>query len=213
MLALALDTSTRTTHLALRRDHHLLATTQIPPQQRHQLDLLPAIAELFNQHQLQPNDLTHLALVTGPGSFTGLRSACAAAQMLALTNPQLALHPIPTLQALARSPRIQSVGPCAILLARKRQTAYAALVHQAQLLTPPAVHPIDTFLNDCLQHLLYPDFSRDAAPPKPALRVLADTDLQLDLPYITQLPTADPTHNLAPDPAAVLAILVLKRRY
>ncbi|MEM6552474.1 MAG: tRNA (adenosine(37)-N6)-threonylcarbamoyltransferase complex dimerization subunit type 1 TsaB [Planctomycetota bacterium] len=204
MLALALDASTRTTHLALRRDNHLLATHELRPQQRHELNLLPALADLFTQHQLTPRDLTHLAIVTGPGSFTGLRAACAAAQMLALTQPHLALHPIPTLTALARSPRISSVGtPTAILLARKRNTAYAALTHHGQLLTEPAVHLIQDFLQDCLHRR--PDFSRDAppAPPPPPLHVLADTDLQLNLPNITQLPT----HDVAPDPTAVLDLI------
>ncbi|MEM1212634.1 MAG: tRNA (adenosine(37)-N6)-threonylcarbamoyltransferase complex dimerization subunit type 1 TsaB [Planctomycetota bacterium] len=187
MLALALDASTRTTHLALRRDNNLLATQDLPPQERHQLDLLPALADLFADHDLQPADLTHLAIVTGPGSFTGLRAACAAAQMLALTHPHLTLHPIPTLHALARSPRLLAVGPTALLLARKRDTAYAALAHHGRLTTEPAVHPIESFL---------------ANTPRP-LHILADTDLQLQLPGVTQLPT----HDVAPDPAAVLDLI------
>ena len=67
--------------------------------------LIPAVMGLLSEAGMSLQDLDAIAFGQGPGSFTGLRSACAVAQGLATTaKPQgLPLIPVPSLWALAQT--------------------------------------------------------------------------------------------------------------
>lgn len=54
---------------------------QIPNGQRTQA-LLPLIEEMLKDHALQLSQITEISVVTGPGSFTGIRIGLAVANML-----------------------------------------------------------------------------------------------------------------------------------
>ena len=105
-LLLAIETSTRQGSLALVRtsetigsdallDHAVLAADQ-----RHDVQLLAAISRLLANQQLHIRDVTVVAFGAGPGSFTGVRLAAAAAQGIgwAAAIPVLGISSI---QALA----------------------------------------------------------------------------------------------------------------
>ncbi len=66
--------------------------------------LIPAIMGLLNEAQLNLKELDAIAFGRGPGAFTGLRTACAVAQGLAL-GANLRLLPIDTLLVLAHASR------------------------------------------------------------------------------------------------------------
>lgn len=117
---LAIETSTRTGRVALGRGDDLLATAALPEKRRNNLDLVPTIDGLCGKNGLAPNDLAELYVSLGPGSFTGLRSAVAAAKMLSLTLG-LKLVGVPTLDVL-REQHPESV----VCLNVKRNTAWSA---------------------------------------------------------------------------------------
>ena len=71
--------------------------------------LIPTVHALLAQAQLQLSDLTALVVGQGPGSFTGLRTACAVAQGLAL-GANLKVIPVDSLKAVAEDAR-QSLAP------------------------------------------------------------------------------------------------------
>ncbi len=74
--------------------------------------LIPVIHDLLAKAQWQWPDLTALIVGKGPGSFTGLRTACSVAQGLAL-GAHLTVIPVDTLLAVAEDARWQkyeSVG-------------------------------------------------------------------------------------------------------
>ena len=102
---LAIETSTDKLSVALSRGaqtwhHHGVGGANASAQ------LIPVIQDLLGQAQLTLNDLTALVIGHGPGSFTGLRTACSVAQGLAL-GAHLKVIQIDTLMAVAEEARWQ----------------------------------------------------------------------------------------------------------
>lgn len=75
--------------------------------------LIPAILTLLGEAGMSLGELDAIAFGRGPGSFTGLRTACAVAQGLALGAGQgagIPVLPIDTLMALAEEARFQQAN-------------------------------------------------------------------------------------------------------
>jgi tRNA threonylcarbamoyladenosine biosynthesis protein TsaB len=102
---LAFDTSTDMMSVALCHGqqtwhHHGLGGANASAQ------LIPTIHTLLAQAHLQLSDLTALVVGHGPGSFTGLRTACAVAQGLAL-GAHLKVIAVDSLMAVAEDARLK----------------------------------------------------------------------------------------------------------
>jgi len=100
MKLLALDTSTDTLSIAVQHGSAIWTHSSAGGAQASQR-LIPEIETLMAQAGLSYRQLDAIALGRGPGSFTGLRTACAVAQGLAL-GAHLPILPIDTLMALAQ---------------------------------------------------------------------------------------------------------------
>ena len=104
---LAFDTSTETLSIALQDGERLWQHTGAGGAQAS-TTLIPAILGLMARAGLQFSDLDAIAFGRGPGSFTGLRTACAVAQGLGLgAGEGTPLLPIDTLLAVAEDARHQ----------------------------------------------------------------------------------------------------------
>ena len=96
--------------------------------------LIPAIMGLLDEAQLSLKELDAIAFGQGPGAFTGLRTACAVAQGLAL-GAKLRLLPIDSLLMLAHaalSSNPQSSRVLSVLDARMGQVYAAAYEHRPE---------------------------------------------------------------------------------
>ena len=103
-MLLALDTATATASVAvydLAADQ-LLAELTWQARRRQTQDLLPALGDLLRLIEMAPQQITALAVTTGPGSFTGVRIAISAAKglSLGLAQPPNVIG-IPTLSVTA----------------------------------------------------------------------------------------------------------------
>ena len=87
--------------------------------------LIPAIMGLLDEAQLTLKELDAIAFGRGPGAFTGLRTACAVAQGLAL-GADLPVLPIDTLLLLGEAARVHSPRVLCVLDARMGQVYVAA---------------------------------------------------------------------------------------
>jgi tRNA threonylcarbamoyladenosine biosynthesis protein TsaB len=73
MLTLALDTSTKTTSVAVLNNHTVLVEIVSNTGAHHSEMLLPVIKQACVQAKVQISDFDLFACTIGPGSFTGLR--------------------------------------------------------------------------------------------------------------------------------------------
>ncbi len=96
MRLLAIDTATPRPSLALVVDGSEPWTAELPRQGAEAL--APAVSALLFRAGMAPRDLDRIAVVSGPGSFTGLRSSLAFARGLARAAGAL-LVPVPTFEA------------------------------------------------------------------------------------------------------------------
>jgi tRNA threonylcarbamoyladenosine biosynthesis protein TsaB len=149
---LAFDTSTDMMSVALSQGdqtwhHHGVGGANASAQ------LIPTVHALLAQAQWQLSDLTALVVGQGPGSFTGLRTACAVAQGLAL-GANLKVIPVDSLKAVAEDAR-HSLDPAqdwhvaSVMDARMGEVyvgvyAWHAATSQWTLVQPLQVGPPET---------------------------------------------------------------------
>ncbi len=105
---LAFDTSTESMALAVQAESALLSWNG-PGGAAASAQLLPRIRHLLLQAGIQLKQLDAIAFGAGPGAFTGLRTACAVAQGLALGAARPVL-PVDSLMIVAEGARAQHAG-------------------------------------------------------------------------------------------------------
>jgi len=106
---LAFDTSTDVLSLAVAQGEKSWTQT-LPGGAQASASLIPAVMDLLAQAGMPLASLDAIVFGRGPGSFTGLRTACAVAQGLAL-GAQLPVLPVDTLLAVAEEARVQAGSP------------------------------------------------------------------------------------------------------
>ncbi|QCI65132.1 tRNA (adenosine(37)-N6)-threonylcarbamoyltransferase complex dimerization subunit type 1 TsaB [Phreatobacter stygius] len=129
MLLLALDTALGASSAAIldTATDRVVARVSEPMDRGHAERLLPMVADLFAGAGLAPRDCRRFVATIGPGSFTGLRVAIAAARGMALAAGGDAVG-ISTLDALA-APRLAAAdpGPVLSVIDARHGHVYAAL--------------------------------------------------------------------------------------
>jgi tRNA threonylcarbamoyladenosine biosynthesis protein TsaB len=207
MKLLAFDTSTETMSIAVQHGDAVYAHTGAGGAQAS-TQLIPTIEALMAQAGLRYAQLDAIVFGRGPGSFTGLRTACSVAQGLAF-GANIKVLPVDTLLAVAQEAQL--------LLAQKGQQAshvlaaldarmgefYAQNYEFDSKLTNK--HPDHRAKSSSIS-LVRPDqWSLDAVPQTALLagnlRPALDASLPpavLALPYLPCLPTARALLALAP---------------
>ena len=124
---IALDTATEYCSVAIAHGA-TLAHSEVEVGQSHSLRLLPLLQQLLDDNGLVLGNVEGIAFGAGPGSFTGLRIACGAAQGLAY-GLGVPVIPVGNLKALAAA--AQELAPEArrlgVALDARMQEAYWAV--------------------------------------------------------------------------------------
>ena len=84
-LILALETTEKFGSVALMDGNHVLAEKILPRDRRSSQTLHPVMQTLFEETRIAPTEIDVVAVVAGPGSFTGLRVGVTAAKVFAYT--------------------------------------------------------------------------------------------------------------------------------
>jgi tRNA threonylcarbamoyladenosine biosynthesis protein TsaB len=126
MKLLAFDTSTETMSIALQHGDAIFSHTGVGGAQAS-LQLIPQIESLMAQAGLSYAQLDGIVFGRGPGSFTGLRTACSVAQGLAL-GANIPVLPVDTLRAVAMEAVLQGCTAKRLLCAldARMDEVYAA---------------------------------------------------------------------------------------
>lgn len=156
-ILLAIDTAFDICSVALLKGNTLDILRSERPR-KHADDVLPMIEQLLSNNALQLDNLDTLAMVSGPGSFTGLRIGTAVVQGLAF-GADLPVVCVSSLAMLARAAR-QRIDTDALLLislhARESEFYFAVYRDDLQQAPVPVIH--DTLFTadqilQCLQQL------------------------------------------------------------
>ncbi len=125
MLLLCFETSAKAGSVALFDEKGLLGESYQLTALTHSQTLMVMAQDLIRQCQHTPEDITHVAVAAGPGSFTGVRIGVAAAKGFAWGG-ELPCHGVSTLHAMALGLGIHDGIVCAAMDARRAQV-YNAL--------------------------------------------------------------------------------------
>lgn len=99
---LAIETTGPYASVAIINENMEIWEEQSDRKLSHLQSLIPMIEKLLKKCELQIDDITHIAVSQGPGSFTGIRIGMATAKALAQAL-DLPTIPVPTLKAFAWS--------------------------------------------------------------------------------------------------------------
>lgn len=195
MKLLAFDTSTELMQIAVQSGNQVWAHEGAGGAQAS-ANLIPAIQTLMAQAGLQFAQLDAIVFGRGPGSFTGLRTACSVAQGLAF-GAGVQVLPVDTLMAVAEEAhhRTGATRICAALDARMGEMYHEYYVFDSCLRTIGAGYSLKTppkmlVLHDFVHTLLAGNVQAVYGAQLPAAVQAA--------PYVQCLPTARALLRLAP---------------
>lgn len=148
MRLLSFDTSAPTLSLSLHSQSGLVDSRLVEPaacdRQEAITKLIPSIDALLKDNDWAKEELTHLVVGLGPGSFTGIRIAVVTARSLSQAL-ELPLIGVDRFQSLARAHKDKS-GDSAIAIALdggRKHLFLAAYDKDENVVLEPAVHTLD----------------------------------------------------------------------
>lgn len=121
---LGIETTTATGGVALVKNGVLLAEECFPVRATHSEKVLPGIARLLEQAEVVSEEITGIAVSSGPGSYTGLRIGIATAQGLS-AGWGIGAVSVETLRVLASS--VTADCPVLSCIIARSNEVYAAV--------------------------------------------------------------------------------------
>ena len=154
MYVLGIESATPTAAVAIACEAGILAERTVLNQRTHSVNLLPMIKATLNDAAIKGEQVTGVAVSSGPGSFTGLRIGMSIAKTLAQVWG-VRVAAVSTLRGLAHQLVGHSRLICPILNARKNEV-YAAVYESTGPVgrTELLISPIAVGINGLIDLLL-----------------------------------------------------------
>jgi tRNA threonylcarbamoyladenosine biosynthesis protein TsaB len=134
-MILALDTALETCSACLYEEGRVIGALFEPMVKGHAERLIPMIDEVFKTVSKKPSDITLIAVTIGPGSFTGLRVALAAARSMGVAL-DIPVTGVSTLDALSYGHK----GKVLSLIDARHHKSYAQMLDNGDVILPPALY-------------------------------------------------------------------------
>lgn len=125
MMILGIEAAAKVAGAAIWKDGQIVSEEMVNGPLTHSETLMPMVDRVMKAVGALPQDLSAIALSSGPGSFTGLRIGAATAKGLAL-GLSVPLVPLSTLEALAYQALLYE-GPIVPMMDARRGQVYAAV--------------------------------------------------------------------------------------
>ena len=140
MRLLALDTATSAISVAVHDGEQVLASRSAVDARRHTELLAPMLVETLAAAGTGVDEVTHVAVGTGPGPFTGLRVGLVTAQTFAHARG-IGVHGVCSLDALAAAAAAQGhEGELLVATDARRKEVYWARYTGGRRIDGPTVH-------------------------------------------------------------------------
>jgi tRNA threonylcarbamoyladenosine biosynthesis protein TsaB len=142
-LILHINTALSLGSVSLADDERLLAERSSGEQSEHASFLQPAIRDMLSDEGLRMQDLSAIAVVYGPGSYTGLRvgMACAKGICYALNLPLITIGTLEWMASAALTE--EAVTLCPMIDARRDEVFTALYDNGGRELRPPHAAILD----------------------------------------------------------------------
>ncbi|MCK4806333.1 MAG: tRNA (adenosine(37)-N6)-threonylcarbamoyltransferase complex dimerization subunit type 1 TsaB [Candidatus Aegiribacteria sp.] len=138
---LGIETTTATGGVAVMKNGVLLAEECFPIRATHSEKVLPGIARLLKQAEVTPEEITGIAVSSGPGSYTGLRIGIATAHGLS-AGWGIGAVGVETLRVLAVS--VTAECPVLSCITARNSEVYAAVYENSSFeageIIPPGIY-------------------------------------------------------------------------
>ena len=151
-LLLNIDTALETAHVSIANDGIIIQEATNKDQKDHGAFLQPAIASLLNNAGISIRDLDAVAVVNGPGSYTGLRVGMASAKGIcyAINKPLITVGSLAVLasQAIAENNIINNEMPllfCPMIDARRMEVFTAIYDKALQIVAEPCAMELNEY--------------------------------------------------------------------
>lgn len=122
---IAIETSAQVASVAIIVDGVVFAEYTMNNMLTHSVNLMPMIQDMVEKAEVRLSDITHVAVASGPGSFTGLRIGSATAKGLA-HGLGIPIIEVPTLLGLAYNGQLHE-GYIIPLMDARRQQVYTGV--------------------------------------------------------------------------------------
>jgi len=124
LLILNIDTSCSTAGVSLTKDGIVISEISINDKNTHSVKLMPAIDMIFKNVAVSVSEIDAVAVVNGPGSYTGLRIGVSVAKAIAY-SAEVPVIGVNTLDYLARSASVTGdCFVCSVIDARNTHVYY-----------------------------------------------------------------------------------------
>ena len=133
MKILALDSTAKTSSVAVLEDENLLGIFSANIQNTHSETLLPMVKSLLEALKLTNDDIDAYAVSEGPGSFTGVRIGSATIKGLAFAREKICVG-VSTIEALYENLSDYQGIVCPIMNARRGQVYTGAFLDGNRIL-------------------------------------------------------------------------------
>ena len=133
MKILALDSTAKTSSVAVLEDESLLGLFSANIQNTHSETLLPMVKALFESLKLTNDDIDAYAFSEGPGSFTGVRIGAATIKGLAFGRNKPCVG-VSTIEALCQNLANYQGIVCPVMNARRGQVYTGAFLNGKRII-------------------------------------------------------------------------------